>query len=189
MSEKYFETIKCEDFEVFNLEYHKKRVANSVGINIDLGEYIYPLTNSLYKCKVIYDQSGVLDVQYDKYKKRDIKTFKLIYNDQINYSKKYLNRECIDKLLLKKDDCDEIIIVKNGLVTDTSIANIAIFYDNRWITSKIPLLFGTTRARLIQEKKIFEQDITVSMLQSCEKIALMNAMIEFDELKNFKIYY
>ena len=25
----YFETIKCEDFEIFNLEYHNKRVVNT----------------------------------------------------------------------------------------------------------------------------------------------------------------
>jgi 4-amino-4-deoxychorismate lyase len=34
----YFETIKCEDFEIFNLEYHNKRVANTIGLNINLQE-------------------------------------------------------------------------------------------------------------------------------------------------------
>ena len=33
---KYFETIKCEDFEIFNLEYHNKRVSNTIGLNINL---------------------------------------------------------------------------------------------------------------------------------------------------------
>ena len=37
---KYFETIRCEDFEIFNLEYHNKRVANTIGLNINLQEYI-----------------------------------------------------------------------------------------------------------------------------------------------------
>ena len=26
----YFETIKCEDFEVFNLDFHNKRVARTI---------------------------------------------------------------------------------------------------------------------------------------------------------------
>ena len=50
---KFFETIKCDDFEVFNLEYHNKRVANTIGLNIDLQEYIYPISGELLRCKVI----------------------------------------------------------------------------------------------------------------------------------------
>ncbi len=188
MSEKYFETIKCEDFEVFNLEYHKKRVSNTIGLNFDLGSYIYPPTNDLYRCKVIYDQNEILDVQYYLYKKRDIKSFKIVYDDTIVYDKKYLNRGNIDKLFLQKENCDDIIIIKNGLLTDTSIANIAIYYQNRWITPKKPLLYGTTRARLIESKKIFEEDITVQMLKDVKQLALLNAMVNFDKLKEFKLY-
>ena len=35
----FFETIKCEDFEIFNLEYHQKRVAKTIGKNFDLQEF------------------------------------------------------------------------------------------------------------------------------------------------------
>ena len=70
---KYFETIKCDDFEVFNLEYHNKRVANTIGLNINLQEYIYPISDELLRCKVIYDESGIIDVLYYPYKKREIK--------------------------------------------------------------------------------------------------------------------
>ena len=34
--EIFFETIKCEDYEIFNLEYHQKRVAKTIGVNINL---------------------------------------------------------------------------------------------------------------------------------------------------------
>ncbi|MFW2308283.1 aminotransferase class IV, partial [Aliarcobacter butzleri] len=76
---------------------------------------------------------------------------------------------------------DEVIFIKNEIVTDTTIANIAIFYVNSWITSKNCLLGGTTRARLIDEKKLLEKDITMDMLKNASKVALMNAMIGFDE--------
>ncbi|RYA24464.1 branched-chain amino acid aminotransferase, partial [Malaciobacter halophilus] len=36
----YFETIKCEDYEVFNLSYHNKRIAKTIARNFDLSEYI-----------------------------------------------------------------------------------------------------------------------------------------------------
>lgn len=184
---KYFETIKCEDFEVFNLNYHQKRVANTIGLNINLQEYINPISEELLRCKLIYDENGVVDVLYFPYKKREIKSFKIIFDNEIEYSKKYLNRTKLDELYEKRDDCDEVIIIKNGIVTDTTIANIAIFYENLWITSKNCLLGGTTRARLLEEKKLFEKDITLDMLKNASKVALMNAMIGFDEIKNFKI--
>jgi len=184
----YFETIKCEDNEVFNLEYHNKRIANTISLNINLQEYIYPTSNELLRCKVIYNEEGIEDVQYFKYKKREISSFKLVFCDEIEYSKKYLDRSSLDNLYLQKEIADEIMIIKNGLVTDTSISNIAVFDGTNWITSKKPLLYGTTRARLIDEKRIFEKDISLDMLKSAKKISLMNAMIDFDILEDYSFF-
>ena len=128
-----------------------------------------------------------MDVQYFAYEKREINSFKLVFDDEINYSKKYLNRDTLDKLYEKKDDCDEVIIIKNGVVTDTSIANIAIYYENSWITSKNCLLRGTTRDRLINDKVLIEKDISVQMLKEATKIALMNAMIDFDIKEDYSL--
>ncbi len=184
----YFETIKCDDYEVFNLDYHTQRVSNTLALNINLGEYIYPPNNKLLRCKLIYDESGVLSVDYFIYKKREINSFKLIYDDEITYSKKYLNRDSLDKNFEKKENAHEIIIVKNGFITDTSIANIAIYLNNIWITPKKPLLLGTTRARYLKEGKIIEKDISVDDLQKASKIALMNAMIDFDILEDYSLF-
>ncbi|WP_321469879.1 aminotransferase class IV family protein [Halarcobacter sp.] len=181
----FFETIKCEDFEVFNLSLHEKRIARTIGLNLNLQDYIYPPSNKLLRCKLIYDESGVLSVEFFPYKKREIKTFKIVKDDNISYSKKYLDRENLDKLFNKREGADEIIIVKENLVTDTSIANIAIFDGTNWITSKNPLLLGTTRDRLIQENLLIEKDIDINMLKEAKKIALMNAMIDFDILEDY----
>lgn len=185
---EYFETIKCDDFEIYNLEYHNKRVANTIGMNIELNEYIYPISNRLLKCKIIYNDYEVLNVLYDEYKAREMSTFKIVYDDNIEYSKKYLDRSELDRLYTKKESCDEIIIIKNGLVTDTSIANIAIFDGKNWITPKSPLLLGTCRARMIENKELIEKDITLDMLQKAQKFALMNAMIGFKELENYSLF-
>ena len=66
------------------------------------------------------------------------------------------------------------------LLTDTSIANIAIFYENIWITSKNCLLNGTTKARLLEEKFLIEKRYNSEYVKNTSKIALMNAMIGFD---------
>ncbi len=187
MNNIFFETIKCEDYECFHLEYHKKRIARTIGVNINLEEYIYPPTSELLKCKVIYDQNGILDICYNKYNKRKINSFKIIHSDTINYEKKYLQRDLLNQLYKKRDFYDEIIIIKNGFITDTSFANIAIFYENQWITPKIPLLHGTTSSRYIEMGFLREENITINMLQKGTKIGLLNAMIDFDIIENFKI--
>ena len=58
----------------------------------------------------------------------------------------------------------EIIIIKNGLVIDTSFTNIAIHKDGKWLTPKHPLLLGTKRAALLEQGIIQEADITVDDL-------------------------
>lgn len=185
---KYFETIKCEDYEVYNLSYHEKRVTKTVGLNLNLQDYIYAPSNKLYRCKLIYNEYEVINVEFYEYKKKEIKNFKLVFDDNIDYSKKYLNRDTLNNLFQQKQNADEIIIIKNGFITDTSIANIAIFDGNNWLSPKIPLLEGTTRARMLLEKKIFEENITVEMLKNAKKIALMNAMIGFDIVEDYSLF-
>lgn len=183
----YFETIRCEDFEVFNLNWHKRRIADTVSFNINLEEYIYPPSEELLKCKVLYDCSGIIDIEYTPYIPKDIKSFKIVYDDGIDYKYKTVDRENINKLYEKKENRDEIIIIKNDFVTDTSIANIAILVKDQWYTPKIPLLNGTTRQRYIESGILKEYDIDLGFLLKSEKIALLNAMIDFKTIENFEI--
>jgi len=176
----YFETVKCDDYEIYNLSYHNKRISNTIFKNLDLNEYIYAPNAKLLKCKVIYNEEGIKEVIFDEYKKRDITTFKLVYDDSINYAKKRVNRDELNFLFEKRETADEIIIIKNNLVTDTTIANIVIFDGTSWITPKSPLLRGTTRDRFLEEKEIIEADISVEMLLNSKKIALLNAMVGMD---------
>ena len=185
--ELFFETIRCEDFTPLHLTFHKKRIAYTIGLNIELQEYIYPPNDQLLKCKVIYNKNEIVDISYTSYKPKNIKTFKLVFDDDIQYKYKYLNRDSIDKLYNQKDDCDDIIIVKDGYLMDTSIANIAVFLDNIWYTPAIPLLEGTTKNRLLEDKFLQQKNITVDELKRCEKFAIMNAMVGFRQIEDFKI--
>ena len=185
----YFETIKCDDMEVYNLEYHQKRIAKTIGKNVHLLDYIYPPTNKLLKCKVIYDQDNILDVQFDEYNKRDIKKLKIVYDDYISYEYKYTNREQLNYLFSQKENADDVIIVKNGFITDTTIANIAIKIDMQWYTPKKPLLKGTSRQKYIDNGTLKEKEITIDMLKKAQEVALLNAMIDFDIIKDIKILF
>ena len=184
VSSNFLETIKALDGNVYNLSYHQERLESILDSletlkSYDLSSFISPPKKGLYRCRVVYN-SQEIDISYIKYTKRKVKSFKLIYDDTIVYDKKYAKRDLIDKHFSDRDTSDEIIIVKNGLITDTSIANIALFDGKRWLTPSAALLKGTTRKRYLDEGKIFEADIAVDTIKSYKKLALMNAMIDFD---------
>ncbi len=187
----YLETIKSIDGEIYNIEYHQKRyesVLDSIGIleKEDLRKYIDPPKYGIYKCKLVYTDDTI-DVSYHEYKKREVNSLKLVFNNDIEYSKKLENRDEINALFELREECDDILIIKNLLICDTSIANVAFYRDGEWFTPKEPLLKGTTRARLIDEGKIIESDIKVQDIRSFSKIALLNAMIDFDVLQQYEI--
>ena len=185
------ETIKIEDGKIDNLSYHQKRLTKSqkelYGVeNIELKKHISAPTNGLYRCRILYDKK-LHNIEYIPYTPKNIVSLKMV-NSDIEYAYKYANRDSIDTLLKQiKGSYDEIIIVKDGYITDTSIANIA-FYDGvRWLTPKNPLLKGTMRQNLIENREVEEKEIKVSDISNYTQVALMNAMIGFKILKNITI--
>jgi 4-amino-4-deoxychorismate lyase len=185
-----FETIKVINKKLLSVSLHNERMNRSryelLGCKneLNLGELVEipsDITNDVYKCKVIY-AATIKDVEFRKYTPRKIEQLRLAYCDEIDYSYKYLERNLFDELL-RKNNCKEnedILIIKNGRVTDTSYSNIALFDGKEWHTPKFPLLKGTKRARLIIDKRIIEKDILAEDLKNSEKIILINAMLEFD---------
>ncbi|MEN4052785.1 MULTISPECIES: aminotransferase class IV family protein [Sulfurimonas] len=192
MKIEFLETIKVLDGKLCNLAYHQQRyerTLRSFGIEnfIQLKDILKPPHQGLYRCRVLYSTDGELTQSYHPYKKRNMKSLKLIDSDTIAYDKKYANREALERLFAKREACDDILIVQNGLVTDTTIANIACFDGDLWLTPKKPLLAGTTRQRLLESGFLKEADIPTESLNRFEKLAVMNAMIDFDIITDKKI--
>jgi len=108
----------------------------------------------------------------------------MVQAGSLNYALKYADREGLQALFEQREEADDILLIRDQKVLDTSIANIAFFDGTHWLTPREPLLQGTTRARLLDEQKIKEATVTVAMLNSFEYFALMNAMIGFQVVKN-----
>jgi len=72
------------------------------------------------------------------------------------------------------------------LIRDTTIANIAVFDGLKWFTPKNPLLCGTQRAKLLENKIITEKDIKIKDFKNIVSFAIINALIGFREIKNAK---
>ena len=180
------ETIKIEDGTVYNLPYHQKRCNESrkalfSSKNIlTLADYIDPPIKGLYRCRIVYDRN-IHSVKYIPYEAKNIESLRII-PAAIDYSHKFADREALNDLLKKRQNCDEIIIEKAGFLTDTTISNIAFYDGEEWFTPEKPLLEGTMRAKLLASNFLKTGKIRKSDLKHYTHVALINAMIGFKVL-------
>jgi len=183
------ETIKLKDGVFYDLDLHNERFNNTrealyeINEKFDLMDYLktYEYNKSgLYKCRIIYNQK-IHNIEFVPYAIRPVRCLKLV-NADIKYNYKYEDRKDINNLFGQRENCDDILIVKDNRFTDTSAANIAFFDNNRWYTPSYPLLKGVKREKLIKSGTIFEEDIKISHLKNFHKAALFNSMIDLGEI-------
>ena len=177
------ETIRIEDGEIHNLSYHQDRCTQSRRILfhsrdvLDLSSIIVAPKVGLFRCRILYGEN-LHSIEYIPYIPKEIQRLKIVSSD-IEYSLKYANRDALNALLESNKDVDEVIIEKNGYLSDTTISNIAFFDGKQWLTPVKPLLEGTMRAKLIDEGFLHAKEIKKEDLQNYSQVALMNAMIGF----------
>ena len=185
------ETIKIEEGIVHNLTYHQKRLNRSrqalFGSKeiLDLQKNIIAPLKGCYRCRVLYNYK-IHSIEYILYQPKMISNIQLI-ETPISYNYKYADRSMLEALQSQAFQSDEVLIVRNGYLTDTTIANIALYDGDTWVTPKKPLLRGIMREKLLDEgflkiKKIKEED-----LSKYTQVGLMNAMLGFKILKNITI--
>ena len=128
----------------------------------------------VFRVKVVYGE-GIIKVEVAPYEMTSIHTLTRIHSD-ILYDHKYTDRQALDDIYAQRGEADDVLIVKNGLVTDTTIANVAFFDGQRWLTPTQPLLKGTFRARLLDRGAIREAEIEISAIERFQHVAIMNAL-------------
>jgi 4-amino-4-deoxychorismate lyase len=180
-----FETVKVKNKRLCNIELHNQRVANSRRIlfgedrSFNLQDFITlpdHLDHGIYKCRIVYAKT-VEHVEFERYTLQRICTLQIVEDDTIQYSHKYLDRSCIESLK-RSGDADDILLVKNGFVSDVSFANIAFYNGKNWTTPSNPLLNGTKRQLLIKTGVIREEEIRCGDLDRFTHAALINAMLD-----------
>jgi len=177
------ETIRIEDGKIYNLRYHQDRcnqsrqtLFGSTDI-LNLSSIIDAPKFGLYRCRILYGET-LHSIDYIPYIPKKIQRLKIVSSD-IQYDFKYSNRDRLNALLESNKDVDEVIIEKDGYLTDTTISNIAFFDGEQWFTPENSLLKGTMRAKLIDEGFLHTKDIKKEDLSHYSQVALMNAMIGF----------
>lgn len=190
-----FETIRVLDGKLQNIVYHNARlnisrkVLFNVSDSIKLEECIRipsEISKGIYKCKVLYDRK-IQSILIEPYIQRKIKSLKLIEENTISYNFKFTDRDQLNQLLGRKENCGDILIVKDNLVTDTSFSNTIFFDGTQWITPSTPLLQGTMRGFLLTEQIIVEKEIKLTDLKYFKKARLINAMLPFESGSDIQI--
>lgn len=178
----FSEVIKVQDGEYCHLSYHAERVSRTTfcffgkPIRFELSPEMIPveMRSGLVKCRVVYSDR-IVSIEFVPYSFKVIESVAVVHDDSIEYAYKSTDRSRLNQLL-RESGCDEVIIIRNGCVTDTSLANL-VFEDSTGLyTPATCLLSGTTRERLLRTNIISERTIRVEELSDYRNVYLINAM-------------
>jgi len=186
---RYIETIRIEKGRLRNIAYHDRRMNEArrevwgVDRSVSLETYIDASPyEERTRCRVTYGRD-VESVEFFPYQIRPVHSLQLVRGGQIEYRRKRADRSELNALFACRGEADDVLIVRGGLLTDTSIANIALGDGTGWYTPASPLLEGTQRACLLDAGMIRPLDIHADDLSRFQKIRLFNAMIDFGEIE------
>lgn len=187
---RFIESIRLNNGVFDRITLHQERVNRifheffpenePVSIVKELSFYDFP-KQGLFKVRFIFDDQ-CRKVEFIPYFRRNIKSLRLLETDIENRFYKLENRAEFEAAFADRKGSDDVLLVKNGLLTDISYANIALFDGEKWVTPRLPLISGVHRSELLAHGKIFENDIYVDELINYQRIIVFNAMILWGEI-------
>ncbi len=184
---RFIETISVKEGRILHLSDHQERMDRTIfhffgtKKSPDLASFLIVPEHARQgwnKCRVVYG-SEIEDISWTPYQVRNLTSFSLVHANEINYDWKYADRT-IFRELIRKARTDDVIIVKNGYITDSSYANLLFRVGDQWITPANPLLDGTQRKRLILSDIIKEEQIHINDLHHFDRIKFINAMLDME---------
>lgn len=183
----FIETIKIKDGKFYNLSLHEQRLQDTtlrffgIRLHLPLPDEIIPehLRDGLVKCRILYSNK-IESVEFTPYSFRNISRLTLVESDDIDYVYKSMDRSLLMDLYSRKQDGDDILIIKNGLVTDTSYANVVFQDSGGLFTPQSFLLNGIKRQLLLQQHHIEVRNIRAEDIPLYHTMYLINAMIDIE---------
>jgi 4-amino-4-deoxychorismate lyase len=170
-----------------NIRWHNQRCHHSrttllnCSDKINLRAFIEPPVDGTLKCRITYD-TDVRKVEYEPYQIKPLNSLKAVHCD-LDYSHKFQDRSQINHLYENKGECDDILMIKDGHITDTSYGNVAFLKQGKWYTPENPLLKGTRLASLTASGKLIQKNLKIDQLAEYSHICIFNAMIPFGEIQ------
>jgi 4-amino-4-deoxychorismate lyase len=182
-----FESIMVVDGVARHLELHSARMNRSRSELFgpmpatDLEQVLPALLRSasgLCKCRVVYDRE-IRTVECTPYQRRRISGLVVVHDNEIRYDHKYLDRSALEKFS-PASETEEVLIVRDGYVTDTRYSNIVLVDGHFRVTPANPLLRGIQREYLLSIGAIQEEEVRAEDIGRFENIILINAMMDLE---------
>lgn len=185
----FFESIRLHNGEFCLLALHQQRMIETLEYHkfnlnkFDLQAYLHGFSipeKGLFKCRLSYGKT-LATPEFIPYRPKTIHTLKLVECDDVSYDFKYNNRAQIAACFARRGQADDVVILRNGLITDTSYCNIVFFDGKQWITAENPLLKGVQSIFLLNQACIKSGSLHRDDIKKFQKFRLINAMMPWDE--------
>ena len=134
----------------------------------------------IVKCRYVYNEWEYW-IEFEKYVPRKIRSLKLVDGGDIDYHVKYADRSALLALKALRGDCDDVLIVKDNELTDTSYSNIVLFGGGCYVTPRSCLLNGIKRQSLIRTGRVVEERLTPADLRHFERLYIVNSMLDIED--------
>jgi len=189
---QFFESIRLDNGIAANIPGHLARVkatalhyfdmaaaerlANEFkNVFNELSRQVAPC-NGVHKLRISYSGS-IEEISVTPYVKPEIVKLKLVYDDNIDYTYKNADRTDLNALVEQKGDCGDVLICRQGAITDTSFCNVVFENEKGLFTPSDFLLNGIRRRQLLDMGVVNERRIRPEDLHEYRKLLLINAML------------
>jgi para-aminobenzoate synthetase/4-amino-4-deoxychorismate lyase len=188
---KLLETMLWENGEIFLLERHLKRLAESAeyfDFKIDLNEIRSHLRNlrvdSSMRIRMLLNKDGMFEIQSVELKRQDAASTLVLAKRPVDSGDVFLyhkttNRSVYEKAKADFPEVDDVLLFnEHGEVTESCIANVVIEVDGRKVTPPVScgLLSGTFRDELLERGEIEEGIVMLADLKQASAVWLVNSV-------------
>ena len=183
---RFIESIRIVNTKPVNISLHNERVSKTAlhhygtDLNLPIDKILNEndiSVNTLYKLRIVYSNK-LESYSIEPYLQKELRVLRAVTNDNIEYSYKYEDRAALDALYSKRGDCDDVLIIRRGIVTDTSYGNVLYSDGEKLYTPANPLLKGTKREQLLRDGKIIERDLPADRIRDFLQWYVINSMLD-----------
>jgi 4-amino-4-deoxychorismate lyase len=186
---QFLETICIKDGMPRHLEWHQQRVDatlkhfHSEVLPVDRMLQLHEVLSSctlpaegIWRCRIVYDLNAV-SIEFIPEEKAQFHTLRMIEApEHLDYLYKYADRQPLYALFENRNGADDVLMLRQGWITDTTKANIAFRAEDKWYTPSVPLLAGTTWKRLVASGVILPRPIHQKDIPRYEAFRIINAL-------------
>lgn len=183
---RFIESIRIVNTKPVNISLHNERVSKTAlhhygtDLNLPIDKILKEndiSVNTLYKLRIVYSNK-LESYSIEPYLQKELRVLRAVTNDNIEYCFKYEDRAALDALYSKRGDCDDVLIIRRGIVTDTSYGNVLYSDGEKLYTPANPLLKGTKREQLLRDGKIIERDLPADRIRDFLQWYVINSMLD-----------